>query len=173
MNRSLVFVVGLSLLAGACSDSATEPSRGTSTTTTFTANLLPANEVPPVTNADASSAGTATITLTVTKDNAGYTTSATMNFQITVTGLPAGATVTKAHIHGGPAGANAGIAVDVGLASGELVVTNGSGSITKNGINVPSDRADAILGNPAGHYFNVHTALNPDGAVRGQLSAPR
>jgi hypothetical protein len=96
-----------------------------------------------------------------------------MNAQITVTGLPAGSTVTKAHIHNGPAGANAGISVDVGLASGEMVITNGSGSITKNGINVPSDRADAILANPTGHYFNVHTTLNPDGAIRGQLSIPR
>ena len=27
----------------------------------------------------------------------------------------------------------------------------------------------AILANPAGHYFNVHTALNGGGAIRGQL----
>jgi CHRD domain len=174
MNRLSVCVVGLSLLAIGCSDySPTDPSQGTTTTSTFTVPLSPANEVPPITNADASGAGTATLTLTVTKDNAGYTTAATMNVQISVTGLPAGSTVTKAHIHNGPAGANAGISVDVGLASGEMVITNGSGSITKNGINVPSDRADAILANPTGHYFNVHTALNPDGAIRGQLSIPR
>ena len=54
--------------------------------------------------------------------------------------------------------------------SGELAITNGSGSITRNGINVTADRAAAILSNRAGHYFNVHTALNPDGAIRGQLS---
>ena len=53
---------------------------------------------------------------------------------------------------------------------GELAITNGSGSITKNGINVPADRAAAILSSRAGHYFNVHTALNPDGAIRGQLA---
>jgi hypothetical protein len=52
-----------------------------------------------------------------------------------------------------------------------MVISNGSGSITKNGINVPAASAAAILGNPGAHYFNVHTALNPDGAVRGQLSA--
>ena len=49
-------------------------------------------------------------------------------------------------------------------------ITNGNGSIAKNGINVPADRAVAILNNRAGHYFNVHTTLNPDGAIRGQLS---
>jgi len=126
--------------------------------------------VPPITNADASGGGTATIALTVTKDDAGTITSATANFQISVTGFAAGTTVTDAHIHNGAAGGNAGIYVNVGLTSGELAIANGSGSITKNGINVPSDRAAAILSNPAGHYFNVHTSLNPAGAIRGQLS---
>jgi hypothetical protein len=29
-----------------------------------------------------------------------------------------------------------------------------------------------ILANPNGYYFNVHTPLNPAGAVRGQLVRP-
>jgi hypothetical protein len=126
--------------------------------------------VPPITNADAGSAGTATIALIVARDGSDTIVSASMNVQISMTGLPAGTTVTKAHIHNGLPGANAGVFVDTGLASGELAITNGSGSITKNGINLPSDRAAAILANPAGHYFNVHTALNPDGTIRGQLA---
>ncbi len=172
MNRLPVLIVGLSILAVGCSDSPpTAPSgQGTRTTSTFTVPLSPANEVPAVTNADASGSGTATIGLTATKDAAGTVTSATMDLQITVRGFPAGTTVTRAHIHNGPAGGNAGISVDATLASGEMVITNGSGSIAKNGINVPSDRAAAILSNPAGHYFNVHTTLNPDGAIRGQLA---
>lgn len=171
MNRFSGLLVGLSLLAVGCgSSSPSAPSAGTTTTTTFTVPLAPANEVPPITNADAGSTGTATIALTVTRDGSDTITSASMNFQISVTGLPAGSTVTKAHIHNGLAGANAGVFVDTTLASGELVILNGSGSITRNGINVPSDRAAAILSNPAGHYFNVHTALNPDGTIRGQLA---
>jgi hypothetical protein len=35
---------------------------------------------------------------------------------------------------------------------------------------VTLDQAAGIIANPAGFYFNVHTALNPGGAVRGQLS---
>jgi hypothetical protein len=132
--------------------------------------LSPANEVPAITNADASGSGTATIALTVTKDGGGNITSATANVQISVTGFPAGTSVTDAHIHNGAAGTNAGIYVSAGIASGELTLTSGSGSLTKNGINVPSDRAAAILSNPAGHYFNVHTALNPGGSIRGQLA---
>jgi len=172
MNRFSVLIVGLSILAVGCgSDSSPiAPSQATTTTSTFTVPLSPANEVPAITNADASGSGTAIIALTVTKDGAGNITSASANFQISVTGFPAGTRVTDAHIHNAAAGSNGGIVVSVGLTSGELAITNGGGSITKNGINVPADRAAAILNNRASHYFNVHTALNPDGAIRGQLS---
>jgi len=170
MTRLALIAVGLSVLAVGCSDSSPiAPSPGT-TTSTFTVPLSPANEVPPISNADAGSSGTATIALTVTRDGSSAITSASMTFQISVRGLPAGATVTKAHIHNASAGANGGIVVDTALASGEMTVSNGSGSITKSGLNVPADRAAAILNNPAAHYFNVHTALNPDGAIRGQLA---
>lgn len=172
MNRLSALIVCLSILAAGCSDSSSPnaPSQGSVTTSTFTLPLSPANEVPAIVNADASGSGTAVIALTVTRDNAGNISSATANIQITVTGFPAGTRVTDAHIHGGAAGSNAGVVLNAGLAAGELVVTNGSGSVTKSGINVPADRAAAILGNRAGHYFNVHTALNPDGAIRAQLS---
>jgi hypothetical protein len=29
--------------------------------------------------------------------------------------------------------------------------------------------AQAIISNPSGYYFNIHTALTPGGAIRGQL----
>jgi CHRD domain len=172
MNRFVLIIVGLCVFAGGCSESLpTEPSEETRTTTTFTVNLSPVNEVPPVANADAGASGTATIALTVTRDASSNITSATADFQIAVTGFPTGTVVTDAHVHNAPAGGNGGIFINTALTSGELAITNGSGSITKNGINVPADRAAAILNTPAGHYFNVHTALNPDGAIRGQLSA--
>ena len=173
MYRLSALIVALSILSVGCSsyDTApTAPSTGTTTTSTFSVPLSPANEVPPIANADASASGTAIIALTVAKDAAGNITSATANFQISVTGFPAGTRVTDAHVHGGAAGSNAGVVVNVGLGAGELTIANGGGSVTKNGINVPADRAAAILDNRAGHYFNVHTALNPDGAIRGQLS---
>jgi hypothetical protein len=173
MYRLLAPIVGLCVLAAGCADSSpSAPAQGTTTTSTFTVQLSSANEVPAITNADAGSSGTAVIALTVTKNESGTITSATMNLQLSVTGLPAGTTVTKAHVHNGAAGVNAAVYVDAILASGELAITNGSGSITKTGINVPGDKAAAILANPTGHYFNVHTALNPDGAMRGQLSQP-
>jgi hypothetical protein len=170
MNRLALLVVGLSVFAIGCGSSPIDPTNETrTTTTTFTVPLSAGNETPAITNADAGASGTAPIGLTVTRDGSGAITTATASFQISVTGFPAGTTVTDAHIHNGVAGSNAGVFVNTGLASGELPLTTGSGSLTKNGINVPADRAAAILGNPNGHYFNVHTALNPAGAIRGQL----
>jgi hypothetical protein len=173
MKGVSVLVLGVSVLAAGCSDSSSPsgPSPGgTSTTTTFTVPLSPANEVPQTVNADASASGTAVIALVVTKDAGGTITSAVANLQINVAGFPPGTTVTDAHIHNGGPGTNAGVYVSAGLASGELALTNGGGSVAKNGISVPSDRAAAILSNPAGHYFNVHTLLNPNGSIRGQLA---
>jgi hypothetical protein len=172
MKRRSALILGLSIFAVACGSDSSPigPSDGTTTTSTFTVPLSPDNEVPAITNADASGSGTAIITLKVTKDSGGNITSASADFQISVSGFPAGTRVTDAHIHNAAAGSNGGAIVNVGLTSGELAITNGSGSITKSGINVPADRAAAILDNRAGHYFNVHTALNPDGAIRGQLS---
>jgi hypothetical protein len=48
---------------------------------------------------------------------------------------------TRAHIHNGAAGANAWVSIDTTLGSGEMLITNGSGSITKTAINVPADKA--------------------------------
>ena len=97
MFRMSVLIVGLGILAVGCSDSPSSPSSpsspttsGTNTTTTFTVPLSPANEVPAITNADASGSGTATIALTATKDGGGTITSATANIQITVAGFPGG-----------------------------------------------------------------------------------
>ena len=173
MTRFILFIVGLSALSAGCgySSSPTEPSEAASTRTTFTVALSAANEVPSITNADANAVGTAVIVLNVSRNAAGIITGASADFQVSVSGFPAGTRVTDAHVHTAPAGSNGGVAINTTLSSGELAIANGSGSVTKNGINVPADRAAAILANPAGHYFNVHTALNPDGAIRGQLPA--
>ena len=171
MNRFVCLIAALGTLAAGCgASSPAAPSDDSSTITTFTVPLSAANEVPAISNADANASGTATISLNVTKDATGNITSATADFQITVTGFPAGTTITDAHVHNAAAGANGAVVINTTLTSGQLVLANGGGSVTKNGINVPADRAAAILNSPSSHYFNVHTALNPDGAIRGQLS---
>jgi filamentous hemagglutinin family protein len=48
---------------------------------------------------------------------------------------------------------------------------DGTANITVTGArDVTQTEAQQIVANPAGYYFNVHTQLNPGGAVRGQLT---
>ena len=168
LTLSLALLV-LGLSVSACdSDNPSEPSSTSSTK--FTAVLLPANEVPAIVGAEAPGSGTATVTVNFTKDSAGYVTAATFDFATTVTGFPNGTALTGAHIHGGNAGSNGGILVSLGLTAGEISFPTGAGTFTKNGITVPVDQANAIVANPGSFYFNIHTAANPGGVARGQLA---
>ena len=63
------------------------------------------------------------------------------------------------------------IVFSTALVAGEAIANaSGAASFTKNGV-APTDPAtiNAIINNPAGFYFNVHSTLNPGGVVRGQL----
>jgi hypothetical protein len=168
MNRWIgISVLALVLAASAaCDDSPTEPG---DETIRFTAQLSPANEVPPVTNVEASGSGTATIDFDIDRNSGGTITSATAKFQVTLAGFPAPTPLTVAHIHGGASGATGGIIVDTGLAAGEVNLTNGTGGFTKEAITVSATVAQDIINNPGNFYFNVHSVLNPGGMVRGQL----
>jgi len=155
--------------AGSCADDPPAGPTGPPTSFVFTSTLTPGNEVPPVANAEVTASGTVTITLNVTRDANGVITAATTTFVCNVTGFPAGSAVNIAHIHNNVAGANASIFVNTGLVAGEVTLTNGAGSFTKSAVNTTVAQAEAIIANPPGHYFNVHSTLNPGGAIRGQL----
>lgn len=171
MTRFLALLISLTMMAAACGDdNPSAPSGSTTTPTTFSVPLSAANEIPPITNAEAGTTGTATIVLRITRDSSGTATAASANFQIDVSGFPSGSTITLAHIHTGAAGSSGAILVNTGLSAGELVLTNGAGSIAKNDVNLVPDQAVAVVNNPTGYYFNVHTAMNPAGVLRGQLA---
>jgi predicted secreted protein with PEFG-CTERM motif len=69
---------------------------------------------------------------------------------------------TAAHFHGPAAeGANAGVQVNIGEVSGLVSPMNGSAQLTP-------DQASALLDGQL--YINIHTAANPDGEIRGQVS---
>lgn len=153
--------------AAACEDSPTSPEPNR---VVFTATLSPANEVPPVTNADASGSGAVTVTLNLTRNSSGVITAATADFQSSLSGFVAATTLAMAHIHRGAAGANGSVVVDTGITTGQVVLANGSGAFTREGITVAADIAQELLATPSAFYFNVHTVLTPSGAVRGQLA---
>ena len=169
MKRLFPLAVVLALVAAGCSNN-NSPSSATPTNPTFTAALSPANEVPPITNAESTVSGNATITLVVTRDAANNITAATATFVVNLTGFPAGSAVNIAHIHEGATTCACPVVVNTSLAAGEVTIVNGVASFTKANITVDPAVAQRILANPAGFYFNVHTTLNAGGVARGQLN---
>lgn len=171
--KRLVMLALVLMFGVSCDDSPTSPSDPN--VAKFTAILLPANEVPPITNADAAASGTMQLTMTVTRDAANNITGATYDFVVNITGFPANTTLTGAHIHNAGAGTNAGVVVGLPLTATDTSVPSGQATITKTGLSstsatVPAAQvAQGVFNNPPGNYFNVHTTLNTGGAVRGQL----
>jgi hypothetical protein len=92
-----------------------------------------------------------TATLTLDNDNS-------LEYQITITGPLTGAPVA-AHIHKGAIGVAGGV---------ELVLDH----IALAGTTAPLTNAQLIALFAGDLYVNVHTAENPNGEVRGQLTAP-
>ena len=168
MKRLSVPVVAILLLAAACTKNSTSATTTPATANpTFTAALSPANEVPPVTNAESGVSGTANITFVTTKDASGAITSATATAVVTLSGFPAGSTITNAHIHTGAAGVGGGVFIPF-VPTANIPTVNGAASFTQTS-NVTGDQLTTIVNNPAGFYFNVHTTVNPGGAIRNQL----
>jgi hypothetical protein len=170
MKRLSIAVFGL-LLAAGCSSSSSTPSTTAGTTVTrFTATLSPTQETPQaISGPEASGSGTSTMDFNITRDASGTITAATVNFTVTMQGFPATTVVTIAHIHTGAVGVQGPILISTSVVPGEVTLTNGSGSFTRVAQVVKPTDMQAILDNPAGFYFNVHTQANPVGVMRGQL----
>ena len=81
-----------------------------------------------------------------------------LSWKLTYSGLSGPA--TAAHFHGpAAAGANAGVAVAIPNATSSPV--DGSATLTD------AQAADLVAGK---YYINVHTAANPGGEIRGQVT---
>ena len=144
---SALLIVG-GVTAGCGDNTVTAPSPASSVK--LTATLLPASEVPPVSGSEANASGTAAVTLNLTKDSSGYVTAANLDVTVSVTGFPAGTSLTMSHIHDGVAGTNAGVFVSFGLTAGEVSFPNGSGSFTKQGVTLTSIKRTRSSPTPPG-----------------------
>ncbi len=195
--RSLAIVLGGAMLLAACGGAAAPtasssvaaatsaapsptpaktsaaPSPTQAATLKFTADLKTENEVPPIANDEKSGSGKATVTFDLTRDASGKAMSAKVSIQATLSGFPASAAITLAHIHGpAAAGASAGVQIPFKTdADNPLTLTGGGTTFTKE--NVVFDKADVLqqlLDDPSKFYVNFHSKINPGGVVRGQLT---
>ena len=165
-------VATMTLALVACDNDTTPSGPSPTGPIVFSVQLSAQNEVPPVSNAESTARGTATITFNVPRDSAGNITGGgSATFAVQLNSFPAGSVARAAHIHPGAVGVNGTILVDTLLtpAAPVTIAANGTGSFTLTNSSLSQQDATQITANPAGFYFNVHTVLNPGGAVRGQL----
>lgn len=170
LKRGCVVVLTALGLAACGGDSPTAPTDPN--LVVFTAQLSAANEVPPITNAESGARGDVRITFNLTRDGANNVTGATATFVVNLNSFPSGSTWTLAHIHEGAAGIAGGVRVNTGLTAATAVALPNGAVVAQTFSNIAiTDAAlvNNIISNPAGFYFNVHTTVNPSGAVRGQL----
>jgi hypothetical protein len=147
--------------------------RGQCTTETFfyKATMLPSNEVPAITGLSASAS--VLVTLDVTRDSTtGAITSGAIMFDASYQ-FPGSVTFSGFHIHRGVAGVNGPVTLDT-RTSGVVADASGIGRLTRI-ISLPTTQAVLdglrdVIANPSGNYINLHTTVNPGGAVRAQLS---
>lgn len=143
------------------------------TTDTFVFRTLmsPANEVPPVTGVDAS--GTAIVWLHVVRDSRGAITGGSVDFRVDYR-FPGSVEITGLHIHPAPAGVNGPVVIPA--VTSAFTDEAGRGTISRQAVVSSSSNAAAfsaftgILSRPDQYYVNLHTRVNPGGAIRGQLS---
>jgi len=157
-------------VAGCDDDNGTAP---TNLPVVFSALLSPAAEIPAVVGPETSGRGAVQFTIFPTRDAAGNITAATATFHIQLYDFPGGVSVTGAHIHEGGSNVAGPVRISTGIAPGQVVLTDGTLDMNIRGIAVTPALAEAIIQNPAGWYFNIHSTANPGGFARGQLSRVR
>ncbi|MBI3682783.1 MAG: CHRD domain-containing protein [Acidobacteria bacterium] len=137
---------------------------------TYLAVMATRNEVPPITTQNAD--GLSAITVMRTYDERGVMDSGQVIFEADYA-LESQKTLTGYHIHNGPAGVNAAVVVNTGLAN-QLSTASGRGSLlfpvevdVSRQANL--DVMNGLFENPEGFYANIHTTEFPAGLIRGQL----
>ena len=136
--------------------------------------MSPQNEVPPIEGLQASGVGSVVALRTV--DASGAATSGQVIFDANYRGFTEGTSFTGFHIHSGPAGENAPVTINTGIGAGaNSVAAVPAGANLHYEVEVPMSTAAAVqtlqglFSNPGDFYINLHTVVNPGGAIRSQL----
>lgn len=136
--------------------------------TVYDLRLEPKQEVPKVRGLRAYADGA--LTLDVTRDTAGAITSGEAIFYFNYD-FPSSVTITGLHVHQGMKRTNGPIVIDSGIAP--FTDADGDGNVTAVVSGVSPTLLSAILATPRNYYVNLHTSVNPSGAIRDQLETSR
>jgi hypothetical protein len=142
------------------------------TTISFRPALDPANESPAVTGLDAS--GAALIRVTANRDATGTIVSGVVAFDVTYR-FAGSVTIVGLHVHNAAAGVSGPVVIDSGISSASSITNaSGRGNLFRVA-EIPSSNTagvaalTSLMADPTAFYVNIHTTVNPGGAMRGQL----
>ena len=138
--------------------------------------LSPSREVPIVT--DRAGSGNAAILIVVWRDDDGTATKAAVDFNVVNYYFGQAESLLAMHIHKGPEGVSGPIVIRSGFEFGGTPVDvpmKGKGTLLFHRIvEDPAELAvvEDVINDPKEFYLNIHSASNPPGLLRGQLSRP-
>jgi hypothetical protein len=174
MKRLTIPALALALFAVGC-DEVLNPVAPTPGTVNLVSQVSGAQVVPPAGSLEAAAAGTLQVTMSPTTGGA-YTASFTFSIGglvragILPTPLDSGSVIVAGLVSQAAAGSPGAPVLQLPISQAAPIVTpTGTVLLTFTGVAVPSAVASAILANPSGFYFSLHSALNQAGVVRGQL----
>jgi len=159
----LVGVMALVVVGGA-----TAKKPALSATPVFKLNLKPSQEVPRIKGLKADAVGS--VTFDLERSGAGALTSGEVIFYFNYS-FPGSVDITGLHVHQAAKGASGPVVVSSGVAS--FTDADGHGNITTVMTGTPPATLQAILDNPRNYYVNLHTSVNPGGALREQMHNPK
>jgi hypothetical protein len=164
---ALAAVVILVLVAIAAATGTSRSGKATSSATpVFKLFLQPRQEVPPL---DLRAFARGNVTFDLTRDSDKMITEGEVVFYFNYR-FKGPIQIVGLHIHVGARGVNGPIVVDSGVTP--FMDADGKGNITTLVTGVDPALLQAILDNPRGYYVNLHTSVNPSGAMRDQLGFP-
>ena len=130
------------------------------------AKMSPDNEVPAI--AGLSATGSARACVTVNRDAGGTITSGVVTFEVAYQ-FSGAITLTGFHIHSGAVDANGPMVISSGLSSTPDSDGAGSVSFTTPTLTTAAELAalTGLVTMPHLYCINLHTTVNPGGAIRG------
>jgi hypothetical protein len=172
----IVAMVALALVGGATAkkppDAGAKGKKGPtlSATPVFKLHLKPNQEVPPIKGLRADAVGS--VTFDLERSSTGAITAGEVIFYFNYS-FPGSVNITGLHIHVGAKGTAPANNIVVSSNIASFSDADGQGNITAVVTGTPPATLQAILDNPRNYYVNLHTSVNPGGAMREQMHNPK